>query len=69
MAVEDLSRILPIWSWRERRGAWKSASGESERSLRRLSEPNQNDRIGNIRERPPIRTAALGISVNNHQSE
>eukprot|EP00976_Prorocentrum_cordatum_P114353 1195838-Prorocentrum_minimum.AAC.1 len=31
--------------------------------------PNQNDRVGNIRERPPIRTTALGISVNDHQLE
>eukprot|EP00976_Prorocentrum_cordatum_P105930 1194356-Prorocentrum_minimum.AAC.1 len=30
---------------------------------------NQNGRIGNIRERSPIGTAALGISVNDHQSE
>eukprot|EP00976_Prorocentrum_cordatum_P096457 1190572-Prorocentrum_minimum.AAC.1 len=29
---------------------------------------NQNDRIGNIRERPPIRMTALGISVNDRQS-
>eukprot|EP00959_Pyramimonas_sp_CCMP1952_P160150 3349645-Pyramimonas_sp.AAC.1 len=25
--------------------------------------------IGNIQQRPPIRTSALGISVNDHQSE
>eukprot|EP00976_Prorocentrum_cordatum_P054101 1091434-Prorocentrum_minimum.AAC.1 len=30
---------------------------------------NQNDRVGNIRERPPIRMTALGISVNHRQSE
>eukprot|EP00959_Pyramimonas_sp_CCMP1952_P148813 3112868-Pyramimonas_sp.AAC.1 len=50
-------------------------SASTRRASRQIAYPpfvpstNRNNRIGNIRERQPIVTPALGISANDHQSE
>eukprot|EP00976_Prorocentrum_cordatum_P028804 585887-Prorocentrum_minimum.AAC.1 len=61
------------------RGAWREhttavrrseASSDREETTRPACRTaNQSERIGNIRERPPIRVSASGISANDRQSE